>query len=745
MAPALCSGGGCYIFGYNSPVFLEGGGHLGYRLLLLAKRILTIVYYRRSDAAFRCGRRCLSFVCRPPQGERDSYAPVRGVFKMRRVNMTARELKDFYCGKEFREAFGYEGELGAILSERGTEVRLWSPLAKKVSLHFYESGDGESFLRTEEMKKGEYGVWSFETEECLNGLYYDFTLLHEDGEVRTADPYAKAAGVNGKRSMILRLSDTDPAGWAEDRAPAREAEDIIYELHVKEFSHDPSGGFHEENRGLYKAFTEKETSLFEEGKIPTGLRHIKELGANYIQILPAFDYSSVDETKREGEFNWGYDPLNYNVPEGSYASDPYHGEVRIKEFKEMVMSLHKAGFRVIMDVVYNHTVDLDSWLQKTVPWYYYRVDEKGRPSDGSACGNDVASEMPMAARYILESVLYWAKEYHIDGFRFDLMGLLDVDLMNRIKEALDEAFGKDEKLIFGEPWAAGATFVEGGKALAVKKNLPMLSDGIGIFSDDIRDSIKGSVFYEEKKGFANGELSFTENIKRAMTAWRGNFGETIKNPTTDGKEESLQAKPHSPAQIVNYVSCHDNQTLWDKLSATGECEKRRKKEYRLAAAMYQMAQGRVFLYSGEEFLRTKGGEHNSYKSPISVNQMDWTLVEKNRDMVSYYKGLLKLRKEFTGLSDKSPEAYKNIEWLREEEGFLAFRVINKERDGLSPRYKEAVILFNGNEEEKSFVLSAGTYKVLSDGEKSDFTKEEEREVTGEVRVAGISAMILGKV
>lgn len=336
-----------------------------------------------------------------------------------------------------------------------------------------------------------------------------------------------------------------------------------------------------------KAFTCENTTLEGEGRFPTGISYLKKLGVNYVQIMPMYDYGSVDESGEIPGFNWGYDPVNYNVPEGSYSTDPYHGEVRIKELKEMVQSLHKNGFRVIMDVVYNHTYSLESWFQKTAPWYFYRVWEDGSISNGSACGNDVASERTMCAKYILGSVLYWTEEYHIDGFRFDLMGLLDVKLMNQIRRELDARYGKGEKLVFGEPWRAEKTAMEGEALPADKEHIGLLDEQIGMFSDDTRDAIKGSVFEAD---------------------------------------ETLEVK--APSQIITYVSAHDNHTLWDKLSETTKNKKQRQKEYRLAAGIYLTCQGTPFFLSGEEFARTKGGRDNTYNASIDINRLNWKQAEQ---------------------------------------------------------------------------------------------------------------------
>ena len=463
---------------------------------------------------------------------------------------TALEWKRYYSSPDFRDNYIYKGnDLGVSCTDSGTSFKLWSPSADSVTLNLYRDGNrGGAFLCVP-MERGGKGVWHWSTEERLHGVYYDYILEIEGETVRSADPWARACGLNGQRSMAVNLALTDPEGWESDKAPEKTQEQIIYELHVKEFSWDPSGGFPEKYRGKYKAFTCADTTLYNDGVHPTGIRYMKDLGVTHVQIMPAYDYGSVNEAGKDTEFNWGYDPVNYNVPEGSYSTDPEHGEVRIREMKEMIQSLHSHGFRVIMDVVYNHTYSLDSWFQRTAPWYFYRVFDDGRISNGSACGNDVASEREMCADYILESVLYWTEEYHIDGFRFDLMGLLDVELMNRIRRALDEKYGRGEKILFGEPWAAGETAMEGDAVPALKKNIAMLDKNIGMFCDDTRDAVKGSALKIKRPGFINGAAGKEEDIIQSARAWKG----------TGVK---------APSQIITYVSAHDNQTLWDKLAET---------------------------------------------------------------------------------------------------------------------------------------------------------------------------------
>ena len=636
------------------------------------------------------------------------------------MNKEARELKDYYLTKEFEDKYNYEGSLGAKADESGTVIRLWSPIAESVDLRLYDNGSSGEAETIIPMKLCDRGVWEYAVNENLSGKYYDFALKIKGETGISTDPYAKACGVNGKRSMIIDLNTTNPNGWAEDKAPAKGAEDIIYELHVKEFSYDKNAGFPENVRGKYKAFTVDNTTLRNEGKLPTGLNYIKELGVSHIQLLPVYDFASVDETGGEDSFNWGYDPLNYNVPEGSYASDAASGEVRIREFKEMIQAIHNKGLRVIMDVVYNHTFSLDNALQNSMPYYHYRLDEKGELSDGSACGNDIASEMPMTEKYIIDSVLYWCEEYHIDGFRFDLMGLLTVDLMNKVQKALDETYGRGEKLIYGEPWTAAKTYMEKGAKGAVKDNVKLLDENIGIFSDDIRDSIKGHVFYDEVAGFVNGNLKQTDKIEEGLTS----FG-------------------LSPNHIISYVSCHDNHTLWDKLTITTGDEAERRKQNKLSAAIYMSCQGRVFIYSGEEYLRTKNGEHNTFNMPIGLNKMDWELTEKNKDMVSFYKELIGLRKEMTGLCDKSKTAKDNITTFVKEEGLLGVKVANKETSLVKPVYKEALIIFNANKEEKAVTLPEGNYKLLINTVK----KNNERDdilVSDKIKINGITALFLGK-
>lgn len=637
------------------------------------------------------------------------------------------ELKKYYSSRAFLKNFVYDGnDLGVECNEDKTTFRLWSPEAEGVILNLYHVGNGEKAYRQIPMEAKEKGVWSWETDEELHGVYYDYLISRDGEKVLTADPYAKACGVNGLRSMAVNLKKTDPEGWEKDQSPKEGEERIVYELHVKEFSWDKSGGFPEEYRGKYKAFTCKHTTLNNDGIHPTGLDYLKELGVTHIQIMPMYDYGSVDEDGDDTEFNWGYDPVNYNVPEGSYATDAKHGEVRIKEMKEMIQSIHEAGFGVIMDVVYNHTYSLDSWLQKTLPWYFYRVFPDGTISNGSACGNDVASERAMCGKYILDSVLYWAKEYHIDGFRFDLMGLLDVDLMNRIRKELDLQYGKGKKIIYGEPWAATKTAVEGRKKLAKKNNIGLLDENVGAFCDSTRDGIKGSALKPKKAGFINGAQKKEDEMLASVMAW-------CANPYQARGWKNVKA----PSQIVTYVSAHDNHTLWDKLKETvpeEECMRLNK----MAAAVYMTCQGTLFFLSGEEFARTKDGLDNTFNAPISLNCLKWEQAWQNHELVHYYQGLIALRKKISGLCDKSEDSDKKITDIWKEKQIVGFTVNNDE----GCLWSQVKVIYNASK--KAFLCDVdGNWELLCDGNDS-WCFEKEIHVDGQVEVSAQSVVILGR-
>ena len=405
--------------------------------------------------------------------------------------------------------------------------------------------------------------------------------------------------------------------------------------------------------------------------------------------------------------------MNYNVPEGSYSTDPEHGEVRIREMKEMIQALHSQGFRVIMDVVYNHTYSLDSWFQRTAPWYFYRVFDDGRISNGSACGNDVASEREMCAKYILESVLYWTEEYHIDGFRFDLMGLLDVNLMNRIRRELDARYGKGEKILFGEPWAAAETAMEGNAVPALKKNIMLLDENIGMFCDDTRDAVKGSALKIKRPGFINGASGKENDIVQSARAWCA----TSCGSTDEDSDSVTTVK--APSQVITYVSAHDNQTLWDKLAETlpEADEAERMRLNRMAAAIYMTCQGSLFFLSGEEFARTKNGLEDSFNAPITLNRLDWKQAWENQSLVEYYKGLIALRTRLPGLCDKSARASKRISNVETSEGLVSFEVDNRSETGCQ-KWNRLKIVYNGTREYRRVEVKENGWMILCDGEDS---------------------------
>ena len=609
--------------------------------------------------------------------------------------------------REFDRWYAYGGcDLGAMCTPIRTVFKLWSPEAVRVELFLYRSDASDACGRLALVPE-EQGVWAAHVEGDLHGIYYDYEVETPAGTARTADPYAMACGRNGARSMVVDLSRTDPEGFASDCPPPLPPENIIYELHVKDFSCDPGSGVPEECQGKFKAFAWKSP----DGRLPTCMEHLKSLGVTHVQLLPIFDYATVDEGGDAGQFNWGYDPLNFNVPEGSYATDPSDGAARIRECKEMVQALHANGMRVVMDVVYNHTYHADSWLERCVPGYYYRRWADGTLSNGSGCGNDIAAGRAMVDNYILHSVLYWAREYHIDGFRFDLMGLMTVELMNRIRRELDLVFGPGEKLLYGEPWRAGDSPMEPDTRPALMANLPLLNPGIAVFCDKIRDAVKGSCFDARSPGFVTGAPDQENAILSSAAGW---------------PEGAWEFNPRDPSQLINYVSCHDNYTLWDKLALTitpgdvwpeGYLTPREEllARNRLAAFICFTSLGIPFLQAGEEFARTKLGDGNSYKSPPEVNRLDWDRAWRFGALTDYYRGLIRLRRALPGLLDKSAQAPARVtNQTVHRPGTVSFQL---DRGG--PEGERLLIVYNACWEEFRLELPAGRWIVRADGQWAD--------------------------
>ncbi len=619
-------------------------------------------------------------------------------------------MKLLFDSKEFKAEYHYGGkDLGASYKKEETVFKVWAPTADTVSLCTYPDGLKSACQQEYPMDKQEQGVWSVGISGDLEGTYYTYRLSI-GGEIReTQDIYGKACGANGKRSMVVDLEKTNPDGWNEDSFAGRDkAVPAIYELHIKDFSSDPCSGVTKEHRGKYLAFTEMGTTLKGEGKTATCLSYIKELGISHIHLLPAFDFGSVDETKPlDNQFNWGYDPVNYNVPEGGYSTNPADGHVRIREFKQMVQAIHNAGLGVVMDVVYNHTYSIDSAFQKTVPDYYYRYHKNGTLADGSCCGNDTASERYMFRKFMIESVCYWAQEYHIDGFRFDLMGLHDVKTMNEIRKALDALPEGKSILVYGEPWRGRPSAMRKGCIPALKKNIAKLDERIAIFNDDTRDAIKGSVFIEEEPGYINGDAGIGERIPSCVLAW------------CDGGESYM---PKNPGQIITYVSAHDNFTLWDKLNYTlyQEPDFYKKEEAvlklnRMAAGMVMTSLGTPFFQAGEEFGRTKNGIGDSFKTESAINQLDWSRAEEYGDLVKYYKGLLQIRKHFRALTSKDRQILERFSFYdTDRQEMIAFRIQGTEAQ--EDWWKELLVIYQNTDEKKELKLPEGSWSLLCNGE-----------------------------
>ncbi len=548
-------------------------------------------------------------------------------------------MHKLYSTPEFENQYTYTGnDLGALWSPEKTCFRLWAPSAKAAWVKLYRSGDpnAKDLMEVLPLRADKQGTWITEKSGNCSGIYYTWLVDVDNKIVEACDPYARTTGVNGHRAMILDLSSTNPEGWDTDTDPhagSSITDCVIYELHIRDLSTHHSSGI--KHKGLYLGLTETGTTT--KTGIPTGLDHIRSLGISHLHLLPVYDYGSVDETGMSGkQYNWGYDPMNFNVPEGSYSSDPYHGEVRVREFKQMVKALHDNGISVVMDVVYNHVYRTEEFcFNRIVPGYFSRFSPDGNPSDGSCCGNDTASERSMVRKYIVDSVKYWADEYHIDGFRFDLVGLIDTKTINTIMETVHATH--PNVIFYGEGWSMNTHLTKPGYQLTVQHNSGLVP-GFAFFSDTVRDLLRGSVFDNTTPGYVSGA--------------------TVSRRLLDECFMGIPSWAAEPAQNVNYVSCHDNNTLIDRivLAAPGESRDVHVKMNRLAAAFTILSQGIPFMQAGEEMLRTKparGGtfDHNSYKSPDSVNSLKWDTMNHadTAKTVDYYRGLIAFRKAHPSL------------------------------------------------------------------------------------------------
>ena len=570
-----------------------------------------------------------------------------------------------------------------------------SPNVKKVNVLLSDTdSDSPTEQLTKQMKRVGAGKWELTVKSDLKGKYYLFSVYNSAQPDNTPGIFAKAVGVNGKRGAIVDLRDTDPEGWADDVRPAlsNPCDLVIYEMHHRDFSVDLSSGI--KNKGKYLALTE-----------PKAIEHLQRLGVNAVHILPSFDYASVDESKPDvPQYNWGYDPLNYNVPEGSYSTDAATPTTRIREFKQMVQALHRAGIRVILDVVYNHTFDINgSNFQKTYPDYFYRKTAEGKYSDGSGCGNETASEKPLMREFMKESVEYWIKEYHIDGFRFDLMGVHDIETMNEIRAMVDQI---DPSIyIYGEGWSAGSCAYPQEK-LAMKANTKQLN-GIGAFCDDMRDALRGPFSDDHKGGFLIGEPGEEESIKFGIVG-------AIAHPQIDMTKVnySREAWTNEPSQMVAYVSCHDDMCLTDRLRATMPyiTDDELIRLDLLAQTAVLTSQGVPFILSGEEMLRDKKSVHNSFRSPDSINRLDWNNLKRYPQVFDYYAGLIALRKAHPAFRmGKAEEVRKHLEFVDAPKGVVAFRL--KDNAG-GDAWRNIYVVLNSQKTPQNVKVAEGSYTTV---------------------------------
>jgi pullulanase len=605
-------------------------------------------------------------------------------------------------------------DLGNVYNPSGTAFRVWAPTASDVQVQLFNSETGAQTQQVP-LSKSEHGTWAANVPGNLKNWYYLYQV-NVGGVTQTAvDPYATALAVNATRAMIVDPHDVDPAGWNGDKhqTPANPEDAVIYETHVRDFSIDANSGL--DHKGQFLAFTEHGTKG--PAGVKTGLDSLKELGVTDVQIMPSFEFNSIDETKT-GQYNWGYDPRNYNVPEGGYATTP-HGTARITEFKQMVNSLHKNHIGVIMDVVYNHTFAAKiSDFDKIVPEYYYRTDDNGNYTNGSGCGNEIAAERPMVRKFVTDSVKYWVNEYHVDGFRFDLMALLGTDTMKVVSDELHAI--NPGILIYGEPWTGGTSGLPSDQLLSKGQQKGL---GVAVFNDNIRNGLDGNVFDKQAKGFATGSGS-------------GDDLNAIKN----GVVGSINDFTASPSETINYVTSHDNMTLWDKIAVSNasDSEADRIKMDELAQAVVLTSQGIPFMQGGEEMLRTKGGNDNSYSAGDEVNQFDWSRKAQYKDVFNYYAGLIDLRTSHPAFRMTTAEQInQHLQYLNAPANSVAFELTDHaNRD----TWKKIVVVYNSGKDSQTVTLPSGKWKIV--GTQGRVGHETLGEATGTVTVPGIACEVL---
>lgn len=630
--------------------------------------------------------------------------------------------------------FGDDLEL--VYTPEKSLFTLWAPTAEKARLNLYAAGEGGDPTEQLEMQPSDGGTWRVTVERDLKGTFYTFQISKEGKWLdQTPGIWAKAVGVNGNRAAVIDLKETDPEGWDTDRAPEQKmySDIILYEVHHRDFSIDPDSGI--KNKGKFLALTETGT------KTPagesTGLDHLKELGVTHIHIMPSFDFATVDETRlKEKNYNWGYDPKNYNVPEGSYSTDPVDPAARIREFKQMVQSLHRNGLRIVLDVVYNHTASVEhSNFNLTVPGYFYRQNADGSYSDASGCGNETASEREMVRHYIIESVKYWAKEYHIDGFRFDLMGIHDIETMNRLREELMKI--DPTIFIYGEGWLAADSPLP-PEQRAVRDNVNQM-EGIAVFCDDFRDGVRGSTFDEKDAGYASGNITgHYEPVKFGIVG-----ATTHSQVDYDGLLYASGPYAAAPSQAVDFVASHDGYTIIDKLKLSVESDHAAEELpaiHKLIHAIMLTAEGIPFIRGGEEMMQDKQGEPNSFRSPDSVNRIDWAQKSEHRDVFDYIRDLIALRKAHPAFRIPTVEGLQqSLHFLNTgDSGIIAF-TLGEYANG--DAWKEILVAYNGNRRAAQFEIPDGEWIVASREGRVD-PEGQERLPGGKTEVAASSALIL---
>ena len=597
-------------------------------------------------------------------------------------------------------------DLGLTYTPTAATFKIWAPTATAAKLNIYKSDLGGTAVRSITMNKGDNGVWQITLPENLKNSYYTFQVnIGNTWSEEVVDPYAKACGTNGLRAQVIDLKETNPVGWDKDKSPNfsvtnKQTDAVIYELHVRDASIHASSGI--KNKGKFLGLAELGTKN-NTGQL-TGLSHIKELGVTHIHLLPFYDYNSVDETKSAVQYNWGYDPVNYNIPEGSYSTNPADGKVRIRELKELIKTMHSNGLRIVMDVVYNHTaLTKNSNFNILVPDYYYRKRADGSFSDASSCGNETASEKAMFQKFMIESVVYWVNEYHIDGFRFDLMGIHDIQTMNMISDTLRKI--KPSIVLYGEGWTSSSSPLPDEKR-ALKKNAAQLN-GIAVFSDDMRDGIKGSVFNIDDRGFATGKIENSESVKFGIVA-------AGKHPQINYSKVNYSKEPYTagPAGLINYADCHDNNILWDKieLSFKDASATERTKMHELAYAIVLTAQGASFLHAGTEFLRTKNGVENSFDKGDMVNGIDWDLKTKNNASYQFIKSLVQIRRVHPAFRMQTAEQIAtNLNFENNQPSGIIAYTLNGAAVG--DTWKKIWVAYNGSQTPQTLTLPKGTWKV----------------------------------